>query len=82
MASDAQILDDLRTIIATETKRALSALEMGARLDELGLDSLNRIRLVIGIERKYGVEIDESTAMGLTTISDLVLLISHHTGGK
>lgn len=43
--------------------------------DDLGLDSLEIIELVMDVERKYDVEIDDTAVEKLTTVSELETLI-------
>lgn len=69
------VYEELRQLIGSETRANVGPLAPQLRLEELGLDSLSRIRVVIGIERKYGVDIDEETARKLETVNDLVQLI-------
>ena len=42
---------------------------------DLGLDSLQRIELVVGLERTFGVELPEAVASEVQTVSDLVAKI-------
>ena len=41
-------------------------------LDELGLDSLDRVSLSFDLEEKYNVEIPESRLAAIKTVGDLV----------
>jgi acyl carrier protein len=47
-----------------------------ARLkQDLGLDSLDAVELAMGIERGFGVDIDDKQIAGLVTVGDLVTLV-------
>lgn len=41
-------------------------------LDELGLDSLDRVSLTFDLEEKYNVEIPESRLASVRTVGDLI----------
>jgi acyl carrier protein len=71
-------LDELRALIQRSTNKQLAKLSNEARLDELGLESIDRIRLIVALEREYSIEIDEETAKRLETVQDL---LEHVAGG-
>jgi long-chain acyl-CoA synthetase len=45
-------------------------------LGELGLSSLERVELLMGLERRFGVTIDEAAYAGARTVSDLRRLVT------
>src|SRR5690606_28031380 len=45
-------------------------------LEELGLSSLERVELLLAIERRFGVTIDEAEFSGATTVGELRKLVS------
>jgi long-chain acyl-CoA synthetase len=68
---------------AAATSHALEGLVPGkvdpdARIaEDLGLDSLDRVELVLRLEREYGTSLDETAVGPDTTIRDLVELAKH-----
>jgi len=56
--------------------RAASSLEL-----DLGLDSLNRMELLLALEQRLGVSIADEEAERLTTVNDLLLLLEEKSAG-
>lgn len=52
----------------------------GIKIDETGIDSLELTELIMEIEDKFSVEIDDSALSGSTTISELASFISVSQG--
>lgn len=47
--------------------------------DSLGIDSLSRIELIVRAEEHFGVRIDEETALGFSTVDDLVTYLAENS---
>ncbi len=56
------------------------AVDGGARLDELGLSSLDRVELLMTLESELDVAIDERRAAGAATVADLERLVTSSAG--
>ena len=72
------LLADVKTIIraSAEEPLELDAAAMGTPLKDLGLTSLDRITIVIAIEKRYGIEVTEDQFNDTSTLGDLVNLIA------
>ena len=49
-----------------------ASIHQGSTLEELGLDSLDRVTLSFDLEEKYGVEIPEHRLSTIRTVDDVV----------
>lgn len=66
--------DELETVLRSYApQRAISG---DTTLDELGLSSLERVELLMALERRFGVTIDEGAYAGARTVADLKRLVS------
>jgi acyl carrier protein len=54
-----EYLTQIAQIISIETRKNVQHLDFASKLEDLGLDSLARVRVLVAIERKYGVDINE-----------------------
>lgn len=46
--------------------------------DDLALDSLDQVEIVMALEEKFDVQIDDKTAGGWRTIGDIVKFLAAH----
>jgi acyl carrier protein len=60
---------------------AAERIQPDARLDELGIDSLDRIELVFELESAFGIEIPDSVVTQVETVGDIVDRIDAVLGG-
>jgi acyl carrier protein len=74
-ASD--VLQGLRELIRAEARLPLATLDPETTLQDLGLDSLARVRVLVAIERKYGIDVDEKRAARITKVADFIELIEN-----
>jgi len=79
MPESSAVLGELKEIIRQELRRPVNDLDPDSQLSDLGLDSLARVRVLVAVERRYGIEVDEDRATKITKISDFLNLIE---GGK
>ena len=54
-------------------------LEREARLEDLGVESLERIELAVRIEDTFGVRLDEETMLTLSTVGELADYLEEHS---
>ena len=69
------ISDDIVGIIANHTELTAEQLTLDAKLDTLGIHSLELVEIIMDIEEKYDVEIelDAATASdSIKTIGDII----------
>ena len=67
-------IDELRDVLQLATGKHYEALAANQELVNLGLESIDRVRIVVRLEERLGKEIDEQTAMALKTVGDLLAL--------
>jgi len=63
------------TVIAEQLGVGQETIKDDATLDSLGADSLDRVEMVMKLEEIFGIEIDDSAADTLKTVSDVVQYI-------
>jgi acyl carrier protein len=56
------------------------SIKLNSDLKELGVDSLNNIKIVLSIESKFDVEFSEEDAANIQTVNDLIKLIISKQG--
>jgi acyl carrier protein len=66
------IAQDCMKALAQAKGLPLEAVAPEKTLDELGLDSLDRVSLSFDLEEKYNVEIPESRLTAIRTVGDLI----------
>jgi len=67
--TSASTRDSLESIIGRYARKR--TVQPGTTMDELGLSSLERVELMIAIERNFGTSMDESQFTAAQTVSDL-----------
>lgn len=72
-------LDELRMLLSAVTGRQFGVLEPKQDLSDLGLESIDRVRVIARLEQRLNRPIDERTAMGVKTVGDLLALAAHGT---
>ena len=76
------ILEIFHSIRASETGTGpdVAKIEIFQKgFDELGLDSLESMDLIMQIEEKYNIELDESDVLGCKNLADLAGLVQKLT---
>lgn len=71
--------DEVKEIISSELNCDKNKITPECNLKEdLGADSIDAVSIIMDIEDKYGVSIDEDTARGFNTVQDLVSFIDNN----
>lgn len=76
-AQESGLFDTLKRIIQAECDEPLGDYALDSRLDSLGLSSLQRIRIMLSLERTFSIEIDEDAALEMATVRDLLEHVKH-----
>jgi acyl carrier protein len=63
-------------LFAKETGRKPAELLESTRLEEFDLDSLERVELILKLEKEFGFEFEEEAAAGLTTIGEAIAYVA------
>ena len=66
------IADECVRVIAHAKDLPPASIHQDSTLEELGLDSLDRVSLSFDLEEKYGVEIPEHRLSTIQTVADIV----------
>ena len=73
---------ELRELLAELSRQEVSRLSLDADLvRELGLDSLTRLRLLAGVEKRWNVRFRDSRLAELRTLRQLIVAIQQVRGG-
>ncbi len=73
------IFDEVKEIIVKELNVNPEKITLEASLaEDLGADSLDAVEVIMDLEDKYGITIDDETAKGIKTVKDLVDYIEAH----
>jgi len=67
-----QALAELRQVMETVTKRRFGELTPDLLLADLSIESLDRVRIIVALEQRYGLELSEEAAANLQTVGDLL----------
>ena len=77
-----EIETTVRGILANYTDVLDADVELTSLLDEdLGLDSIDRVELEMEVEKAFGIEFREGQTDGITTVGELIELITSMTDG-
>ncbi len=73
------IFDEVKEIIVKELNVNPEKITLEASLaEDLGADSLDAVEVIMDLEDKYGITIDDETAKCIKTVKDLVDYIEAH----
>ena len=61
--------------------RKESEVSAESTIDQLGMDSLDVIKLIMALEEEFAFEIDETQAENFTTVGELIALVEKETAG-
>ena len=74
--------DELIDLIAEEALIDRAKLDPAAKLEDIGLDSVDLVSAVFAIEEKYGIEIAEDTLSRTDTLGEVLAKIEALIGAK
>lgn len=73
------IFDEVKEIIVNELNVNPEKITLEASLaEDLGADSLDAVEVIMDLEDKYGITIDDEAAKSIKTVKDLVDYIEAH----
>ena len=70
------LLDEQLGIPATEIK------EDNLLIEDLGMDSLDVVEIIMGVEKEFGLKIDDNEASEIRTVKDLIEKIEEKRHGR
>jgi acyl carrier protein len=70
------IRKDIKKLVAEIARMDANKIKESANIrDDLGVDSLMAMEILVAVEKKLGITIDESTAFDIVTVKDLIDLV-------
>lgn len=82
MSFELEFTKYLKELIERELDKKIPDLDPTTSFLDLGIDSMDRIRIIIHVERDYGVEFSEADAGRIKSIQDLISFITEKGGIK
>ena len=79
-ADKASVLSDVRAIISEQLGTELVKVAADSKFVDLGADSLDTVEIMMALEEKFEVTLDEEGAEGIATVSDAADLILSKLG--
>ncbi len=79
MLSREKVREEVREIVAEIADLPLEEVTPGATFADLGVDSLRGLRIVVEIEKRYGVVISEDEITKIRSMPDVFALVDAHT---
>jgi acyl carrier protein len=74
------VFDEVKQIICDVVNvDAEKVTENASLTEDLGADSLDAVEVIMALEDKYGLTIDDDTASSIKTVGELVDYIEKHT---
>ncbi len=67
------IAAQVRTLLAHAKQKAVDAIQLDTPLEELQVDSLDKVSLAFDIEEAYSISIPESAFASIHTVRDIVI---------
>lgn len=80
--SKEQIEAKVKEIIAEKADCEISDVKEQTNVEELGLDSLDRVELVMEIEKEFNICVPDDEAENAVTTKDLVGLVEKHRSNR
>ena len=67
------LIDDVKEVVAEQLNVEVAEIKDDSKfVEDLGADSLDVVELVMALEEKFDIEIPDSDAEGIATVSDAV----------
>jgi acyl carrier protein len=73
---DSEIYTKVAKIIADVTHLELNKITPESNFDSLGVDSIDRLEIIMKIEEQFGIEISDEAAAKINTVQEAVDKIS------
>ncbi|KAI3436671.1 hypothetical protein D9Q98_006087 [Chlorella vulgaris] len=75
-ADKAQVLSDVRGIIAEQLGTDLDKVAAESKFVDLGADSLDTVEIMMALEEKFDIQLDEEGAEKISTVQEAADLIA------
>jgi acyl carrier protein len=71
----AAIADTIATIIAEQLSKPKHDIDENLSFDALGMDSLDRVEVVMKIEEQFGIEMNDERIDTISTVRELIAYV-------
>jgi len=78
MSSEEVLKRDVTAIVAEVAEVEPESVAPDAKLEDLGIDSLDGLRIVAAVEKRFGVVIDETEIAKIRTMPDIFDLVRRY----
>ena len=78
MSNAGRMREEVREIVARIAELPVERVSESATLESLGVDSLDGLKIVVEVEKRYGIEIPESEIGKIRTMPDIFALVDAH----
>lgn len=78
MPSKEQVRQEVMQIVADIADIPVEEITPDATLEKLGVDSLNGLRIVAEMEKRYGINIPDETIGNIRSMPDIFALVDAH----
>ena len=78
MSPDFEYRREVTEIVAEIAEKPAGEIAEDAELEDLGIDSLDGLRIVAAVEKRYGIVIEETEIPKIRTMTDIFRLIEKH----
>ena len=75
---EARVVEALAGLLKVDPARLVPAAML---VDDLGVDSLEFLTFVVGLERAFDVEVPDKEAAGMATVADVIEVIRRNSPG-
>ena len=81
MSSHDRLTQEVIAIVASVAELDPGTVSPSATLEELGVDSLDGLRIVAAVEKRFGIVIDEAEIGKIRTMPDILELVLRYAPG-
>ncbi|KAG2443679.1 hypothetical protein HXX76_002027 [Chlamydomonas incerta] len=78
----AKVLEDVRSIISTQLGTELEKVSPEAKFVDLGADSLDTVEIMMALEEKFEIALEEEGAEKIATVQDAADMIATQIAAK
>ncbi len=79
MLIDEKLKQEIIEIVAEIAEVDVDQITGDAELEKLGIDSLDGLRIIADVEKKYGIVINESEIGPIRTLPDILTLVERYS---
>ena len=80
MATYEKLKQEITELVAEIAEVEIHEIPADAELEKLGIDSLDRLRFIADVEKKYGIVINEEEIDSIRTLPDIFALVRRYVG--